>query len=256
LLVAKRQGCNSHWCHQGLGFELSKEFAKTGGIVIVCPSIERAEKSVTLIKGKAYPKKLDATNVQGITEFIRDMTERCKHIDILINNAGYAFDSIMWNKRFHEAPEDDRERVIEVDLRGSFRLSRLGPPFMIKNGSGSRGGRGVISNIASTPAIEPHIACAGYSIAKSGIITITILIALEYGDTNNRAYALAPGNISTDATFSSTTLTERKRAAMENSMKRLGHPREVATIAVSFASKDFAFATGNMIFIDDGMVML
>jgi 3-oxoacyl-[acyl-carrier protein] reductase len=114
----------------------------------------------------------------------------------------------------------------------------------------------VIINIASTPAIVGHMAGAPYSIAKSGVIAITKHIALEYGEKNIRAYTLALGNISTEATFASMTVTERKKAAMENSMKRWGDPREVATIAASMASEDFAFATGNTIVIDGGTVLL
>jgi 3-oxoacyl-[acyl-carrier protein] reductase len=127
---------------------------------------------------------------------------------------------------------------------------------MMKNGNIAKGVGGVIINIASTPAIAGHTACAPYSIAKSGVIAITKHIALEYGEKNIRAYTLALGNISTEATFASMTLTERKKAAMENSMKRGGDPREVATIAASNASEDFASTTGNTIVMDGGRVML
>lgn len=242
---------------RGLGFEISKQFAERGATVIICSrSMASAENSASRIKGKTYPEKLDVTNAQGIAEFMRHVAERHKHIDILINNAGYPFDRMIWNKRFHEVAEEDLEKVIDVDLKGTFRLSQATIPFMIKKGSSARGAGGVIINIASTPAIAGHTAGVPYSIAKSGVIAITKHIALEYGDKNIRAYTLALGNISTEATFASMTLTERKKAAMENSMKRWGDPREVATIAVSVASEDFAFATGNTIVIDGGTVML
>lgn len=244
---------------RGLGFEISKQFAEMGATVIMCSrSMVSAENSASRIKGKTYPERLDVTNAQSIAEFMRHVADRYKHIDILINNAGYPFDRMMWNKRFHEVAEEDLEKVIDVDLKGTFRLSQAAIPFMIKNGSSSArgGGGGVIINIASTPAIAGHTAGAPYSIAKSGVIAITKHIALEYGDKNIRAYTLALGNISTEATFASMTPTERKKAAMENSMKRWGDPREVATIAASVASEDFAFATGNTIIIDGGTVIL
>jgi NAD(P)-dependent dehydrogenase (short-subunit alcohol dehydrogenase family) len=241
---------------RGLGFEISKQFAERGATVIMCSrSMASAENSASQIKGKTYPERLDVTNAQGIADFMLHVAERHKHIDILINNAGYPFDRMIWNKRFHEVAEEDLEKVIDVDLKGTFRLSQAAIPFMIKNGSSAREAGGVIINIASTPAIAGHTAGAPYSIAKSGVIAITKHIALEYGDKNIRAYTLALGNISTEATFASMTLTERKKAAMENSMKRWGDPREVATIAASVASEDFAFATGNTIVIDGGTVM-
>ncbi|MDQ3948699.1 MAG: SDR family oxidoreductase [Thermoproteota archaeon] len=242
---------------RGLGFEISKQLAKRGATVIMCSrSLARAENSASRIEGKTYPERLDVTNAQGISELMCHVAERHKRIDILINNAGYPFDRMIWNKSFHEVSEEDLEKVIDVDLKGTFRLSQAAIPFMIKNVRSATGVGGVIINIASTPAIAGHMAGAPYSIAKSGVIAITKHIALEYGDKNIRAYTLALGNISTEATFASMTMTERKKAATENSMKRWGDPREVATIAASVASEDFAFATGNTIVIDGGTVML
>ena len=242
---------------RGLGFEISKQFAKRGATVIMCSrSMARAENSTSQIGGKTYPERLEVTNAQSVAEFMHRVAERHKHIDILINNAGYPFDRMIWNKRFHEVAEEDLEKIIDTDLKGTFRLSQAAIPFMIKNVSGARGTGGVIINIASTPAIVGHMAGAPYSIAKSGVIAITKHIALEYGNKNIRAYTLALGNISTEATFASMTVTERKKAAMENSMKRWGDPREVATIAASMASEDFDFATGNTIVIDGGTVLL
>ena len=244
---------------RGLGFEISKEFAARGAAVIVCSrSMASAEKSARLIKGKVYPDRLDVTNANRLAEFMRHMAERHRRIDILVNNAGYPLDRKIWNKKFHEVAKEDFDSVIEVDLKGTFRLSQAAIPFMLKNSSigGKDGGGGVIINIASTPAISGYTGGAPYSIAKAGVIAITKDIALEYGDKNIRAYTLALGNISTEATFSSMTITERKKAAMENSMKRWGNPREVATIAASVASEDFAFATGNTIVIDGGTVLL
>lgn len=241
----------------GIGFEIAKEFAAREAVVIVCSrNMTNAQDAVSEITGEAHPEALDVTDASGVSEFMRRVTERHKNIDILVNNAGYPFDRMIWNKRFHEVAKKDLEKVIDVDLKGTFRLSQAAIPFMIKNGSSSRGAGGVIINIASTPAIAGHTAGAPYSIAKSGVIAITKHIALEYGDKNIRAYTLALGNISTEATFASMTLTERKKAAMENSMKRWGDPKEVATIAASVASEDFAFATGNTIVIDGGTVML
>ncbi|HEV3433712.1 MAG TPA: SDR family oxidoreductase [Nitrososphaera sp.] len=242
---------------RGLGFEMSKEFAERGATVIICSrSKASAENSASLIKGTTYAEELDVTNPQGVREFVRRVAARHKHIDILINNAGYPFDRVIWNKRFHEVAEEDLGRIIDVDLKGTFRLSQAAIPLMLENDSAARRAGGVIINIASTPAVAGHTAGAPYSIAKSGVIAITKHIALEYGDKNIRAYTLALGNISTEATFASMTLTERKKAAMENSMKRWGDPREVATIAAAVAVEDFSFATGNTIVIDGGTVML
>jgi 3-oxoacyl-[acyl-carrier protein] reductase len=235
----------------GIGFEIAKELAARGASVIVCSrKIASAEKSASLIKGKAYPERLDVTDAPGVTKFMRHMVERHGRVDILVNNAGYPFDRKIWTKRFHEVAEEEFGKVIQVDLMGTLRLCQAALPFMIKAGGG------VIINIASTPAVSGHTEGAPYTVAKAGAVAIAKHIALEYGDKNIRAYTLALGNISSEATFSSMTVTERKKAAMENSMKRWGDPREVAKVAASVANDDFSFATGNTIVIDGGTVLL
>lgn len=236
---------------RGIGFEIAKEFATRGATVIVCSrKVASAEKSASMIKGKVYPEKLDVTDAPGVTKFMRRVVEKHGRVDILVNNAGYPFDRKIWTKRFHEVAEEDFDRVIQVDLRGTLRLCQAGLPFMIKSGGG------VIINIASTPAVSGHTEGAPYTVAKAGAIAIAKHIALEYGDKNIRAYTLALGNISSEATYSSMTVTERRKAAMENSMKRWGDPSEVAKVAASVASDDFTFATGNTIVIDGGTVLL
>ena len=236
---------------RGIGFEIARELAARGASVIVCSrKTASAERSASMIKGKAYPERLDVTDSAGVAKLLRHVSERYGRIDILVNNAGYPFDRKIWTKRFHEVTEDEFDRVIQVDLKGTLRLCHSASPLMIK------GGGGVIINIASTPAISGYTEGAPYTVAKAGVIAITKHIALEYGDKNIRAYTLARGNISTDATFSSMTVTERKKAAMENSMKRWGDAQEVAKVAASVASDDFAFATGNTIVIDGGTVLL
>lgn len=240
---------------RGLGFEILRQLAKRGATVVMCSrGMARAENSASWIEGKTYPE--DMTNAQGISEFMGHVAERHKHIDLLINNTGYPFDRIIWNKSFQEVAEEDLEKVIDVDLTGTFRLSQAAIPSMIKNVSGATGVEGAIINIASTPATAGHMVGALYRIEKSGVIAITKHIALEYGEKNIRAYTLTLGNISAEAIFTSMTMAERKKAATENSVKRWGDPREVATITASVAREDFAFPTGNTIVIDGETVML
>ncbi len=126
----------------GIGFEISKQSAKRGETVIVCSrTMARAENSACRIEGKRYPKRLDMTNAQSIAEFMRHVEERHKHIDILINNSGYPFDRIIWDENFHEVAKEDLEKIIGVDLKGTFRLSQFAIRLMIKNVSSAGGAR-------------------------------------------------------------------------------------------------------------------
>jgi 3-oxoacyl-[acyl-carrier protein] reductase len=240
---------------KGIGFSISKEFAENNGAtVIVCSrNKEQAAQAIKQIKGRVYAAALDVTDNSSIQKFIKEILSEHKRIDILINNAGYPFDRDIWYKRFHKVTDEEQEKIIEVDLYGSIRLSKAVIGSMLRNGIKNGG---VIINISSTPAIGGHVEGSPYTIAKAGNIALTKCIALEYGSENIRAYTLALGNISTLATYGSMTDDDRAKAADEPSIKRWGKPEEVAKVAACVASNNFSFATGNTIVIDGGTVLL
>jgi 3-oxoacyl-[acyl-carrier protein] reductase len=238
---------------KGIGFAISKEFAENkGATVVVCSrSKQRADKAAKQIRGKTLGAKLDVTDSRSIQKFLQHVLSLHKRIDILINNAGYPFNRRIWYKKFHEVTDDEIQRIIEVDLKGSIRLSRAVIRNMIKNDI-----RGVIINMSSTPALSGYTEGAPYTIAKAATNALTKQIAMEYGSRHIRAYTLTLGNIATEATYNSMTEKDRKKAEEESSMKRWGRPEEVAKVAACIASDSFSFATGNTIVIDGGTVLL
>ena len=249
---------------RGIGYEMAKYFAEIcGSMVIVCSRhIENAKKASEIINGKTYAVKLDVTNTNNISYCMNDIFKKFGRIDILINNAGYRFDKELWYKKLHEIENDRFMEIINVDLMGSIRLSKAVITQMIKNENENSSSNntnkegGVIINISSTPALNGHIEGSPYTIAKSGIIGLTKHIAREYGIYNIRAYTLALGNISTDATYYSMDDKHKSKAEEETSLKRWGKPEEVAKIASRLASNDFSYSTGNTIIIDGGTIMI
>ena len=201
-----------------IDFAISKEFAENNNaIVIVCSrSKQSAVKSVEEIKGKTFAAEIDVTNRSSIKRFLQQIVSDHERIDILINNAGYSFDRKIWYKKFHEVTDDEVDRIIEVDLKGSVRLSMAVLHSMLQNNPEE----GVIINISSTPAIAGHIGGASYTIAKAANIALTKCIVLEYGDKNIRAYTLALDNIATLAKYYSMNENDRNKAAEEPSMRR------------------------------------
>ncbi len=250
---------------RGIGFAIAKEFAENNGAtVIVCSrNYERSARAADQINGKTFAAKIDVTDDTSIKKFMEQILLRYKQIDILVNNAGYAFDKNIWYNKFHEGTIEELDRVLEVDLKGSVRLSRAVIPIMLENTTSNNsrnkkddGGQGgVIINISSTPAIAGHTEGFPYTIAKAANIALTKSIAREYGNNNIRAYSLALGNIATVATYESMTKEDRLEAAEEPSMKRWGRPKEVAKVAACIADDSFSFATGNTIIIDGGTVL-
>jgi 3-oxoacyl-[acyl-carrier protein] reductase len=201
-----------------IDFAISKEFAENNNaIVIVCSrSKQSAVKSAEEIKGKTFAAEIDVTNRSSIKRFLQQIVSDHERIDILINNAGYSFDRKIWYKKFHEVTDDEVDRIIEVDLKGSMRLSMAVLHSMLQNNPEE----GVIINISSTPAIAGHIEGASYTIAKAANIALTKCIVLEYSDKNIRAYTLALDNIATLAKYYSMNENDRNKAAEEPSMRR------------------------------------
>ena len=244
---------------RGIGFAIAKEFAENNGATtIVCSRIkEQAERAIKQISnGKVFAAEIDVASDISVKKFMQQTLSNFGRIDILVNNAGYPFDNNIWYKRFHEVTDEELQKILEIDLKGSVRLSRAVISSMLeKNTNENGGGRGVIINISSTPAIAGYTKGAPYTIAKAGNMGLTKCIAMEYGSNKIRSYTMALGNIATLATYNSMTEEDRNKAAQENSMKRWGKPEEVAKIAACIASDSFSFATGNTIVIDGGTVL-
>jgi 3-oxoacyl-[acyl-carrier protein] reductase len=244
---------------RGIGFAIAKEFAENNGATtIVCSRIKaQAERAIKQISsGKVFAAEIDVASDISVKKFMQQTLSNFGRIDILVNNAGYPFDNNIWYKRFHEVTDEELQKILEIDLKGSVRLSRAVISSMLeKNTNENGGGRGVIINISSTPAIAGYTKGAPYTIAKAGNMGLTKCIAMEYGSDKIRSYTMALGNIATLATYNSMTEEDRNKAAQENSMKRWGKPEEVAKIAACIASDSFSFATGNTIVIDGGTVL-
>jgi 3-oxoacyl-[acyl-carrier protein] reductase len=244
---------------RGIGFAIAKEFAENNGATtIVCSRIKaQAERAIKQISsGKVFAAEIDVASDISVKKFMQQTLSNFGRIDILVNNAGYPFDNNIWYKRFHEVTDEELQKILEIDLKGSVRLSRAVISSMLeKNTNENGGGRGVIINISSTPAIAGYTKGAPYTIAKAGNMGLTKCIAMEYGNDKIRSYTMALGNIATLATYNSMTEEDRNKAAQENSMKRWGKPEEVAKIAACIASDSFSFATGNTIVIDGGTVL-
>jgi 3-oxoacyl-[acyl-carrier protein] reductase len=251
---------------RGIGFEIAKELSERGAMVIVCSRNKNQSKTAAAkMSGATHALQVDVTNQLSVNKFIENVMNRYQKIDILVNNSGYPFDDIIWNKKIHEGPIEDLRKIIEVDLFGSVRLCQGVLPIMMQKSStvnlsnkktDKEAVGGVIINISSTPAISGHAGGFPYSIAKSGCITLTKSIAKEYSRYGIRAYTLALGNIATPATLDSMSEQIIIRAALESPMKRWGEPREVARVAACLADDYFSYATGNTIVVDGGTVLV
>jgi 3-oxoacyl-[acyl-carrier protein] reductase len=235
----------------GIGLEIARELARNGATVIITSRKKtKLKKACNLIEKDCYGFQLDVSKKKSVVKFIADISKEFNRVDILINNAGFPFERKIWFKNIHDISEVELMNILQVDLIGSFRITSEILKIMMKK----RGG--VIINIASTPAISGHICGSPYSIAKAGLISLTKHIALEYGHYNIRSYSVALGDINTDVMHRSLSRDELVKAENENTMKRLGQPKEIAKSILSLATENFSFSTGNTIIIDGGKVII
>jgi 3-oxoacyl-[acyl-carrier protein] reductase len=235
----------------GLGLAIARDLARNGATVIITSRKKsNLKKAIHLIDKNCYGFQLDLSKKNSISQFIENISKDFRHVDILINNAGFPFKREIWFKKIHDISQVELMNILQVDLIGSFQVTREILKIMIKKRTG------VIINIASTPAISGHICGSPYSIAKAGLISLTKHIALEYGRYNIRSYSVALGDVYTDTMRRSLSRSELVRAKNENTMKRLGQPGEVAKSIVSLAGESFSFSTGNTIIIDGGRVII
>jgi NAD(P)-dependent dehydrogenase (short-subunit alcohol dehydrogenase family) len=235
----------------GLGLAISRGLARNGATVIITSRKKsKLKKACDLIDKNCYGFQLDLSKKNSISKFIENISKDFRHVDILINNAGFPFKREIWFKNIHDISEVEVMKILQVDLIGSFRITKEVLKLMMKKRSG------VIINITSTPAISGHICGSPYSIAKAGLVSLTKHIALEYGRYNIRSYSVALGDVYTDAMRRSLSKSELVKAKNENTMKRLGQPEEVAKSIVSIAGENFSFSTGNTIIIDGGKVII
>jgi 3-oxoacyl-[acyl-carrier protein] reductase len=235
----------------GLGLEIAKELARMGAVVIITSRKKsKLQRACNMIGRNCYGFELDIIKAKSIIQFVKRISKDFDTVDVLINNAGFPFERKIWFKKVHEITDKELLNILQVDLIGSFRISRQILKIMMKKRNG------VIINIASTPAISGRSYGSPYSVAKAGLIGLTKHIALEYGQYNIRSYSVALGDIDTQAMRKSLSKSELQKTRNENTLKRLGRPEEIAKSIVSIAGEDFTFSTGNTLIIDGGKLVI
>ena len=164
-------------------------------------------------------------------------------LDAVVNNAGITRDGLMVRMK-----DDDFDRVIDVNLKGTFHICRAAGKIMMKQ----RYGR--IVNMSSISGVGGNAGQANYAASKAGVIGLTKTIARELAARGVTANAVAPGFISTDMTDA---LSEKQREAIGEQipMKRFGTVDDVAHLVGFLASEESGYITGQVLCVDGGMAM-
>ena len=232
---------------RGIGKGIAIEFAKQGANVAFTfnASVDAAkelEKELESFGVKTKGYQSNAANFDAAQELIKGVLEDFGSLEILINNAGITKDNLLMR-----ISEEDFDKVIEVNLKSVFNLTKAVIRPMMKQREGS------IINMSSVVGVKGNAGQTNYAASKAGILGFTKSVALELGSRNIRCNAIAPGFIETEMTAK---LDEKTVAQWRNDipLKRGGTPEDVANACVFLASNLSSYITGQTINVDGGML--
>lgn len=192
------------------------------------------------VKVKSY--KSDASNFEEAQLLAASVLEEFGTIDILINNAGITKDNLLMRMS-----EEDFDRVIQVNLKSVFNMTKAVQRTMLKQRKGS------IINMSSVIGVKGNAGQSNYAASKAGIIGFTKSMAIELGSRNIRSNAIAPGFIVTEMTdeLGEETIKQYFEAIP---IKRGGTPEEIANTCVFLGSDMSSYLTGQVLNVDGGML--
>lgn len=225
---------------RGIGAAIVETFASEGA-KIAFTYLSSEEKAMALVEtckskgveAKAY--KSDAASWDQAEALVKQVLEDFGSIDVVVNNAGITKDNLL----LRMGP-DDWDKVIEVNLKSVFNLSKNVLRPMMKQRSGS------IINMSSIIGMRGQAGQSNYAASKAGIIGFTKSLAQEMGSRNVRCNAIAPGFIVTDMTHA--LGEENKQAFLDQiPLKRLGEADEVAKVALFLASDLSSYVSGQVL---------
>ena len=235
---------------KGIGLAIAEIYAEAGAKVVVSSrKLEAVETVATGIRNKGHQAVAIACNMGDLSDINRLAEETLKHygtIDIVVNNAAA-------NPVFGPVVETSSaafDKIINVNVRGPFELCKLLYPVMKAKKSGS------VINISSIGGLKPEMGLGIYSMSKAALISLSKVMAKEWGDDNIRVNVICPGLIKTK--FSEALWSNEKILAVMMkmlSLKRVGTPEEIAGLALYLASDASAYSTGAVFTADGGFTI-
>lgn len=233
----------------GAGRAASLRFFHEGAAVIILDvQVEagrRLEKEIASAGGQALFIETDVSNAVSVTQAVTKALKMFGKIDILFNHAG-----ILLVKPFLETTEAEWDRLMAVNVKSMFLVSKAILPTMLK------AGRGVLINTASISGTTAAPMESAYCVTKGAVLQLTRAIAVEFRDRGIRCNAISPGFIRTphglremeECTALGVDFSE---ADMEKVQGRFCEPEEIASVAVFLASDDASFVNGASIAVDN-----
>jgi 3-oxoacyl-[acyl-carrier protein] reductase len=232
---------------RGIGKGIAQAFAKHGANVAFTynsssESAKALEEELNILGIKAKGYQSNAADFNESQKLAEEVLAEFGSIDILVNNAGITKDNLLMRMG-----EEDFDKVIEVNLKSVFNMTKAVQRTMLKKRKGS------IINMSSVVGVKGNAGQSNYAASKAGIIGFSKSVALELGSRNIRSNVIAPGFIETEMTAKLDENTVKGwREAIP--LKRGGTPEDIANVCVFLASDMSAYITGQTINVDGGLL--
>ncbi len=234
----------------GIGKATALLFAREGAAVCVVDLDQAGGQAVIKSIGKGGGKGIfvhgDVSKAGDCEHAVKKTVSEFGGLDILVNNAG-----IIRRASVIETSEEEWDRVMAVNVKSIFLLSKYAIPYMV------RAGGGVIINIASGWGLVGGHKAVAYCASKGAVVLLTKAMALDHGEQNIRVNCICPGDIDTnlirkEAEQLGEPMERFLKMASQRPLKRIGKPEEVAQAALYLASDASSFVTGASLVVDGG----
>jgi 3-oxoacyl-[acyl-carrier protein] reductase len=233
---------------RGIGAEVAGRLAEDGAAVVVSGRDgDRLQRTVREweTQGRAVLGVVaDAANREDCERLVNTAKQHFGRVDVLVNNAGVTHDQLLVRMT-----DEDWDRVIEVNLRSAFLMTRAVSKALVRQKSGGR-----VINITSTAGAMGNAGQVNYSAAKAGLIGFTKAAARELAHWSILVNAVAPGLIETDMT-ANLSATAREALLAQVPLKRSGTVREVAEMVRFLAGDGATYITGQVFHVNGGLYM-
>ncbi|MGN6773716.1 SDR family NAD(P)-dependent oxidoreductase [Rhizobium sp.] len=229
---------------RGIGLAIAEAYVREGAnVVIVDRDLEVANEAAERLGQRTLAVRADISVSEDVETIVKESVGRFGTVDILVNNAGVGATTL-----FLESSREEFERVVRINLTGTFLVAQAFARIMAAKGYGR------IINIASLSGQKGGVGRSAYGASKAGVELLTKVMAVELAESGINVNNIAPGPILTEVSKVMHTVETRDAYHRLVPQRRYGEPSEIADAAVFLASDDAAYITGHTLNVDGGFL--